>query len=125
MNIKNTYSNFKRRFYLKKLDKLLNNYNFFTSISSKVQQIFNDSLLEELTNDKNPYSIEISRNIIEEFIETSLFNSICKKNIKFSDEMLNFILLYRIDKIYFDNIELFKSDIDFLNKYYELKNKLN
>ena len=109
MNIKKIYIDFRKNFYINKLENLLND----------------DNKISELIKTNNSYDIEFARKIINEFIENSIFNTLYDKNVALSNETIHFILFNGIDKVFFDNILIFKEDIDFMRKYKKLMNKIS
>lgn len=125
MNIKKIYIDFRKNFYINKLENLLNDYNFFESIKKKTNLLFDDNKISELIKTNNSYDIEFARKIINEFIENSIFNTLYDKNVALSNETIHFILFNGIDKVFFDNILIFKEDIDFMRKYKKLMNKIS
>ena len=125
MNIRKRYIDFKKHIYLNKLENLFSDYNFFESIEKKTNILFNDDTIKEIIKTENSYDLEFTRGIIKNFIENSILNNLYNKNITISNEIIQFILFNGIDKVFFDNIHIFKEDIDFLNKYENLLTKIN
>lgn len=125
MNIRKRYIDFKKHIYLNKLENLFSDYNFFESIEKKTNILFNDDTIKEIIKTENSYDLEFTRGIIKNFIENSILNNLYNKNITISNEIIQFILFNEIDKVFFDNIHIFKEDIDFLNKYENLLTKIN
>lgn len=124
MNLKKAYIDFKNNIYINKIEKLFNNYNFFESIEKKTNILFNDNKIKEIIKTENSYDIELTRNIIKKFIENSLLNNLYN-NITISNEVIPFILFNNIDKMFFDNIDMFREDIDFLYTYKNLLTKIS
>lgn len=87
--------------------------------------MFNDKKIEEIIKTQNSYDIEFTRDIIKDFIKNSIFNTLYNNNVTKSYEVSQFILFNGIDKIFFDNIDMFGEDINFLNTYKTLLTKIN
>lgn len=124
MYLKEKYMQFKRNIYEKKLNNLLDNYNVYNSINMKAEKLCTSTKLKEIIRKDNRYPIEISKNIILNFVETVLFSEYTNNEITFDKVTLDFIISNRIDKILFDNINMFSDDIKFLNEYKILTNKI-
>lgn len=124
MYLKQKYIKFKRNMYEKKVKKLLDNYSIYNSINMKAEKLCTSTDLKEIIRKDNKYPIEISKNIILNFIETVLFSEYTNKEINFDKITLEFIISHRIDKILFNNINMFSDDIKFLKEYRKLNDKI-
>ena len=125
MNLKKVYIDLKNNIYINKIENLFNNYNFFESIEKKTNILFSDNIIKEIIKTENSYDIEFTRDIIKDFIKNSIFNTLYNNDVTNSYEVSQFILFNGIDKIFFDNIDMFREDINFLNTYKTLLTKIN
>lgn len=114
----------KKKIYERKLSMLNNNFDFNSSICMKIEKLYNDPKFKDIINNNKIYTVEKSKQIIYNFITTILFSVYNDTDIHFDKEILLFVVDYRLDELLFNNINIFKEELEFFNKYRILKKKI-
>ena len=114
----------KKKIYERKLSMLNNNFDFNSSICMKIKKLYNDPKFKDIINNNKIYTVEKSKQIIYNFITTILFSVYNDTDIHFDKEILLFVVDYRLDELLFNNINIFKEELEFFNKYRILKKKI-
>ena len=117
--VKKVIKKVKRYIYFYRIKRLLNKYNFYSSIYKKSIKI---------CSIKNSKEILLNNNIVVDIYNISLIQCLFfdfAKDENYSINYTFFIVSNKMDKLFLDNISLFKCDIINLSNYKRLLDKIN
>ena len=119
----------KRYIYFYRIKKLLNNYNFYSSIYKKSIKICSVKKSKEILIKNNivvnVYNISLIQCLFFDFAKEEIIKSVFDKKVQYSINYTLFIVSNKIDELFLDNISMFKYDILNLINYKELNDKIN
>lgn len=127
--VKKVIKKVKRYIYFYRIKRLLNKYNFYSSIYKKSIKICSIKNSKEILLNNNIvvdiYNISLIQYLFFDFAKDEIIKAVFNKKVHYSINYTFFIVSNKMDKLFLDNISLFKCDIINLSNYKRLLDKIN